>query len=51
MIRNDELNNLVEENNKKINFVYQSIKKLLGQDYNNDNNDNNNDFSDNEGEK
>ena len=49
MIRNDEINNLVEENNKKIMYIYQSIKKLLGQDYNND--DNNNDLVDNEEEK
>jgi hypothetical protein len=44
LIRNDELNNLVEENNKKIIYIYQSIKKLLGQDYNNDD-INNNEFS------
>ena len=48
MIRNDEINNLVEENNKKILYIYQSIKKLLGQDYNNDDN---NDLVDNEEEK
>ena len=38
LIRNEELNNLVEENNKKIMYIYQSIKKLLGQDYNTDDN-------------
>ena len=53
LIRNEELNNLVEENNKKIMYIYQSIKKLLGQDYNtdNENDDNNNDLGDNEDEK
>ena len=46
MIRNEELNNLVEENDKKVMYIYQTIKKLLGQDYND--NDNSNDLSDNE---
>ena len=42
MIKNEEINNLVEENNKKIMNIHQLTKKLLGQDYNNeDNNDNN----------
>ena len=55
-IRNEELNNLVEENNKKILYIYQSIKKLLGQDYNNndddnDNNDNDNNLSENDIDK
>ena len=49
MIRNEEINNLVEENNKKIMYIYQSIKKLLGQDYNNnDDNADSNEFVDNQ---
>ena len=46
-LRNEEINNLVEENNKKIMYTYQSIKKLLGQDYNDNNDEEDNNGNDN----
>ena len=34
MAKNEEISNYVEENNKKNLYIYQSMKKLLGQAFN-----------------